>query len=111
MIKSMAGRGKKAELIRINFDATQAWVLDTASGGSPGSGLRMSCSSDEGRLWGWEAEGPIRIIGRTVILWVCVVVGGWIGLSRLKLRLSARARRDGPPIIGSVTTAGRRSEV
>ncbi len=38
----------------------------------------------DGAVWGWVAESRVRFIGRIVCLVVCVILGGWIGLSRMK---------------------------
>lgn len=38
----------------------------------------------DGALWGWVAESYSRLLGRLVLLGVCLILGGWMGLSRLK---------------------------
>ena len=38
----------------------------------------------DGALWGWVVESRSRLIGRLVLLGVCLLLGGLIGLSRLK---------------------------
>jgi hypothetical protein len=38
----------------------------------------------DGAVWGWEDEPRARVIGRLVLLGICLMVGGLFGLSKLK---------------------------
>jgi hypothetical protein len=38
----------------------------------------------DGPVWGWVVEARVRVIGRLVLLGVCLIGGGLLGLSRLK---------------------------
>lgn len=38
----------------------------------------------DGAVWGWVVVSPARMLGRLVLLGTCVVLGGLLGISRLK---------------------------
>jgi hypothetical protein len=44
----------------------------------------------DGALWGWVVESRSRLIGRLVLLGVCLLLGGMTGLSRLKSNTPGR---------------------
>jgi hypothetical protein len=47
----------------------------------------------EGAVWGREPASPVRLIGRLVLMGVCLILGGVMGLSRLRSRDLFEARR------------------
>jgi hypothetical protein len=44
----------------------------------------------DGALWGWVAESRSRWIGRWVLLGICLLLGGLMGLTRLKSNTHGR---------------------
>ena len=49
----------------------------------------------DGAVWGWVVESPGRFIGRWVLLAVCLILGGWMGLSKLRSSIPGRERGSG----------------
>jgi hypothetical protein len=49
-----------------------------------GFGVANLLAMIDGAVWGWEVESRARVIGRLVLLGVCLMVGGLFGLSKLK---------------------------
>jgi hypothetical protein len=49
-----------------------------------GFGIANLLAIIDGAVWGWVVESPARMIGHLVIEGFCVIVGGLMGLSRLK---------------------------
>jgi len=69
----------------------------------------------DGALWGWVVESRSRLIGRLVLLGVCLLLGGLMGLSRLKSNTLGRevqgtegtgSSGQATTVIGTVTQAG-----
>ena len=44
----------------------------------------------DGAVWGWVVESPGRFIGRWVLLAVCLILGGWMDLSKLRSSIPGR---------------------
>jgi hypothetical protein len=49
----------------------------------------------DGAIWGWVEVSPVRMLGRWVLLGVCVTLGGLTGLSRLKSSTPGRGCHSG----------------
>jgi hypothetical protein len=49
-----------------------------------GFGIANLLALIDGALWGWMVVSPVRLMGRLVLLGVCLILGGLMGLSRLK---------------------------
>jgi hypothetical protein len=49
----------------------------------------------DGAVWGWMVESRVRLIGHLVLLGVCLILGGLIGLSRLKSSALGREGNSG----------------
>ena len=63
----------------------------------------------EGAIWGWEVESRGRLIGRLVVLGACWLMGGLMGLSRLRSNL--RGNRGARGAGGVPVADGGRAEV
>jgi hypothetical protein len=55
-----------------------------------GFGIANLLAIIDGAVWGWEVETRHRVIGRLVLLGVCLIVGGLLGLSKLKSDMVGR---------------------
>jgi hypothetical protein len=49
-----------------------------------GFGITSLLEMIEGAVWGWGVQSRVRFIGGLVFLGICVIAGGFLGLSRLK---------------------------
>ena len=49
----------------------------------------------DGAVWGWVVESRVRRIGILVLMGVCLILGGMMGLSRLKSSRPCRDDRGG----------------
>jgi hypothetical protein len=49
-----------------------------------GFGIANLLAMIDGAVWGWVVVSPVRWIGRLVLIGVCLIVGGLMGLSRMK---------------------------
>jgi hypothetical protein len=64
---------------RRNWDIAAFW-----RGALVGFGLANLLAIIDGAVWGWMIESHARMIGRVVLVVVCLILGGVMGLSRLK---------------------------
>ncbi len=55
-----------------------------------GFGIANLLAMIDGAVWGWEVESRVRVIGRLVLLGICLIVGGLFGLSKLKSDMVGR---------------------
>jgi hypothetical protein len=77
------------------FERRRGWDIAAFLRGSfLGFGIANLLAMIDGAVWGWEVESRGRVIGRLVLLGVCLAVGGVVGLSRLK---SNTVGREGYP--------------
>jgi hypothetical protein len=49
----------------------------------------------DGALWGWVVESRSRLIGRLALVGACLLLGGLMGLSRLKSNAPDREEQGG----------------
>jgi hypothetical protein len=49
----------------------------------------------DGAVWGWMVESRVRLTGHLVLEGVCLILGGLIGLSRLKSSALGREGNSG----------------
>jgi hypothetical protein len=67
------------------FERRRGWDIAAFLRGSLlGFGVANLLAMIDGAVWGWEVESRGRVIGRLVLLGICLMVGGLVGLSRLK---------------------------
>ena len=71
-----------------------------------GFGIANVLALIDGAAWGWVVESRSRLIGRLVLLGVCLLLGGLMGLSRLKSNTPGREvqGREGTSSSGQATT-------
>ncbi|MFI5455945.1 MAG: hypothetical protein ACHRXM_10890 [Isosphaerales bacterium] len=60
-----------------------------------GFGIANLLALIDGAAWGWVVVSPVRLIGRMVLVGVCLILGGLLGLSRLKSRRPGREGHNG----------------
>jgi hypothetical protein len=67
------------------FERRRGWDIAAFLRGSiSGFGAAGLLTMIDGAVWGWEVESRGRAIGRLVLLGVCLIGGGLLGLLRLK---------------------------
>jgi hypothetical protein len=60
-----------------------------------GFGIANLLAIFDGAVWGWMIESRVRLIGRLVLVGICLILGGLIGLSRLKSSTPGREVHSG----------------
>jgi hypothetical protein len=76
------------------FERRRNWdIAAFVRGALAGYGVATVWLLIQGRLWGWGPYPPIRMIANLVVLGFCLIVGGMIGLSRMK---SSPSAAEGP---------------
>ena len=60
-----------------------------------GFGIANLLAGIDGALWGWVIVSPLRAMGRLVLVCVCLILGGLMGVSRLQSSSPVREGRNG----------------
>ena len=72
-------------LVAAWFEKSRAWDIAAFWRGTlVGFGIANVLAIIDGAVWGWMVESRARLIGHLALLGVCLILGGLIGLSRLK---------------------------
>jgi hypothetical protein len=60
-----------------------------------GFGIASLLALIDGTVWGWVVDSPVRLVGRLVLVGVCLILGDLMRLSRLKSRTTGREGHGG----------------
>jgi hypothetical protein len=72
-------------LVAAWFERRRGWDIAAFwRGALVGFGIANLLATIDGAIWGWMVESRVRLIGRLVLVGVCLILGGLMGLSRLK---------------------------
>jgi hypothetical protein len=83
-------------LVAAWFEKRRAWDIAAFWRGTlVGFGIANVLAIIDGAVWGWMVESRVRLIGHLVLEGVCLILGGLIGLSRLKSSALGREGNSG----------------
>ncbi|AGA28468.1 hypothetical protein [Singulisphaera acidiphila] len=78
-------------LVAAWFESRRNWdIAACLRGALAGFGIANLLAVIDGAVWGWGVVSPVRMVGRLILVGVCVILGGVVGLSKLKSNTPGR---------------------
>jgi hypothetical protein len=93
------------------FERRRGWdIAAFFRGALIGFAVASLLAAIDGALWGWLVESRSRLIGRLILLGVCLLLGGLMGLLRLKSNAPGGEWRgsDGKASFAQRSSSGRK---